>query len=85
MRYFLKIVPDMIFFPYFIEKSEIIRFRICNLGKNACRLFHFFTQFVFTTSETELDYYPQKVNARVASLVAERLKTEEIRKFKENP
>ena len=33
--------------------------------------FHFLAQFPFTTSETELDYYHQKVNARVA----ERLKT----------
>ena len=40
-----------------------------------CRLFHFLAQFVFTTSEKELDYYHQKVNVRVASRVAERLKT----------
>ena len=51
-----------------------------NLGQNICRLFHFLAQFVFTTSETEVDYYHQKVNLRVASRVAERL-----RKFQENP
>ena len=46
-----------------------------NLGQNICRLFHFLAQFFFTTSETELDYYHQKVSARVASRVAKRLKT----------
>ena len=35
----------------------------CNLGQNICRLFHFLAQFLFTTSETEPDYYHQKVNA----------------------
>ena len=40
-------------------------------GQNICRLFHFLAKFVFTISETELDYYHQKVNVRVA----ERLKT----------
>ena len=39
------------------------------------RLSHFLAQFFFTTSETELDYYQQKVSARVPSRVAERLKT----------
>ena len=42
-----------------------------NLGQNIRRLFHFLAQFIIATSETELDYYHQKVNARVA----ERLKT----------
>ena len=46
-------------------------------GQNICTLFHFLAQFVFTTSETELDYYHQKVNARVAA----RLKTEDLRKL----
>ena len=41
-----------------------------NLGQNICRLFHFLAQFLFTTSKTELDYYHQKVSARVASRVA---------------
>ena len=45
-----------------------------NLGQNICRLFNFLAQFVFTTSETEVDYYHQKVNVRFASRVAERLK-----------
>ena len=44
---------------------------VYNLAQNICRLFHFLAQFFFTTSETELDYYHQKVSARVA----ERLKT----------
>ena len=46
-----------------------------NLGQNIRRLFHFLAKFIFTTSETELDYYHQKVSAQVASRVAERLKT----------
>ena len=32
-----------------------------NLGQNIWILFHFLEQFLFTTSETELDYYHQKV------------------------
>ena len=32
-----------------------------NLGQKICTLFHFLARFVFTTSETELDYYHQKV------------------------
>ena len=42
---------------------------------NIWRLFHFLAQCFFTTSETDLDYYHQKVSVRVASRVAERLKT----------
>ena len=38
-------------------------------------------QFVFTTSKTELDYHHQKVNVRVTSRVAERLKTKNLRKL----
>ena len=52
----------------------------CNLGQNICRL-HFLAQFVLITSETELNYYHQKVNVRVASRVAERLKTKYLRKL----
>ena len=48
-------------------------------GQNICRLFHFLAKFVFTTSETELDYYHQKVNG----WVAERLKTYDLRKIPE--
>ena len=36
-----------------------------NLGQNICRLFHFLAQFVFTTSETELNYYHHRVNVQV--------------------
>ena len=48
---------------------------LINLGQNIWRLFHVLTQFLFTASETELDYYHQKVNVRVASRVAEPPKT----------
>ena len=54
-----------------------------NLGQNICNLFNFLVQFLFTTSETELDYYHQKINVRVALQVAEQLKT--FRNFKKNP
>ena len=46
-----------------------------NVRQNICRLFRVLSQFFFTTSETELDYYHQRVSVRVASRVAERLKT----------
>ena len=46
------------------------------LGQNICRLFHFLGQVPFTISETELDYYHQKVNVQIASRVVERLKNE---------
>ena len=41
-----------------------------NLGQNIWILFYFLAQLFFTTSETELDYYHQKVSARAASQVA---------------
>ena len=49
--------------------------------KNTWRLFHILTQFLFTTSETKLDYYHQKVSVRVTSRVAEGLKTQDLRKL----
>ena len=51
-----------------------------NIWQNIGRLFRVLAKFIFTTSATELDYYHQKVNVRVASQVAERLKT-----FPEHP
>ena len=42
-----------------------------NVGKNTCRLFHFLTQLLFTTSGTELDYYPHKINEKIASRYTE--------------
>ena len=36
--------------------------------------FHFLAKFLFTTDQVELDYYHEKLNPRVASRVAERLK-----------
>ena len=46
-----------------------------NIGQNICKLFYFLAQFAFTTTETDLEYYYQKMNERVAERVAERLKT----------
>ena len=38
--------------------------------QNVCRLFQILAQFTFTKNEAELDYYHQKVNARVVSQIA---------------
>ena len=46
----------------------------CNPGRNICRLFHMLPQFL-TTSETEIDYYHQKMNVQVALGLAERPRT----------
>ena len=65
-----------IFIPwkmYYIILSETCT--IYNLGQNICRLFHFLAQLLFTTSETELDYYHHKANVWLVSRVVERLKT----------
>ena len=42
--------------------------------QNIWRLFHFLEEFSFTTNETKLDYYHQRLSVRAASRVAERLK-----------
>ena len=57
-------------FADYLENSAISTI----LDKSICRLFHFLIQFFFTTSETELDYYHQKMNAWDGSRVAERLR-----------
>ena len=46
-----------------------------NLGHKICRLFYAQAQFLFTTNETEVSYYHQKMNIRVVQQVSERLKT----------
>ena len=53
-------------FPYFLESRYFVMGDCNNMNVGV---------FFFTTSETELDYYHQKVSARVASRIAERLKT----------
>ena len=63
-------------FNAFLNKKKLKGKFSNNLGRNICRRSHFFAQFLFTTSETELNYCHQKVNVRVASQVAERLKTQ---------
>ena len=52
-------------------QSILIKLQACNLGQNLFRLFQVLVQIPFTTSETELDYYQQKVNVRVASRIIE--------------
>ena len=58
-----------------------------SLGQNICRL-SCLAQLRFTTSETELDYYRQKVIVGVVSQIAEPFKTldlKELRNFKKIP
>ena len=55
------------------------------LEKNICRLFHVSAQFLFTTSEMKLDYYQQKVNARVVSRVVESPKQQILGNFEKIP
>ena len=43
--------------------------------QNIWRLFHVLAELLFTTSETEQDYYHQKVNVGVATRVPEWVKT----------
>ena len=43
--------------------------------------FSYLAQVLFTTTETELDYYHQKVNVPVTSRVAKRLKTNDLIKL----
>ena len=52
-----------------------------NLGQNMWRLFHFLAQFLFTTTETEVHYYHQKVY----ELPHELASNLRLRKFQENP
>ena len=46
----------------------------CNPGQNISRLFHVLAQFL-TTSETQLDYYHEKMNVQVALRLVERPRT----------
>ena len=58
-------------FNAFLNKEKLKEKLSDNLRQNICRLFALFsTQFVFATSEKELDYYHQKVNVRVAPRVS---------------
>ena len=56
------------------------------LTKTCRKVFTFWHNFTFTTSQTELDYYHHRVSVRVASRVAEGLNTsQKIRKFQGKP
>ena len=52
-----------------------------NHAENICTLFPILAQSIFTKRESELDYYHQKVNVRVTSRVAKRLKTKDLGKL----
>ena len=50
-------------------------------GWNICRHFQVLAQFPFTTSESQQDYYYQKVNVQVVLWIAERVKkTKDLKK-----
>ena len=52
-------------FNVFLNNQELKENVSKNLEQSICRFFDFLTQFVFTTSEMEVDYH-QRVNVRVA-------------------
>ena len=55
-----------------------------NHGQNIYRLSHIIlAQYHFTTNESELNYYHQKVNVPVASRVGERLKSLDLKKLED--
>ena len=69
LLYFFRVKTDhFLSFRAFSKQKKLKRKFWANLGQNICRLFHVLAQFLFTTSETELDYYHQRVNVWVASL-----------------
>ena len=57
------------------RKKEIKDVFSDNLRQKVRRLFHVLSQFLFTISEMELDYYHQKVNVQDASQVVEHIET----------
>ena len=69
-----------------IKKSQMISLfrknnKIYNHGHNIFRIFDVLPNFPFTTSEMMRDCYLQTRNIRVASRVAERLKTLNLKKL----
>ena len=75
------------FFQQSLKRSSFIQYPSKLKNVNSWTKYLWTFSFPFTTSITELGYYHQKVNIRVASRVAERLKkwSYEINKFQENP
>ena len=61
-------------FNAFSNKEKLKRKSQDNLRQNIRRLFNFLAKFLFTTCETELDYYHQEVSTRVASRVSNKLR-----------
>ena len=81
--YFFILKTDHFWSLHVISKKWTLKRKFSDsLGKCIYRLFQVLAQFIFTTSETELDYHDQKVNVRVASWVAEWLKTLDLKKLK---
>ena len=56
-------------------------FRFCNPRQNILELYSVLVHVRFATSKAKLDIWNNKLGTRVASRVAERLKTEDIRKL----
>ena len=67
-----------LFSPHQIKASYVFA-----ILQNICRLFHVLAQFLFYTSEMELDYYHQKVNVRVILRVSKQQKLGNFKKIPE--
>ena len=59
---------------HFVQPESVVYKSIHNHGKNICGRFHILAQFSFIVSDTELDYYHQKINLKVTSRAAEQFK-----------
>ena len=61
----------------------LCKYHACyNPSQNILKLFHHLPKLFLTTSETEVNYYPWQLNVRVALRVAERHKTNDLRKLR---
>lgn len=68
---------------FFVVWKQLFRFQFFQAGPMG--KFYVLPQFLFTSVETELEYYHQKVNRRVASQFTKWHKTWGIEKYPENP
>ena len=68
-------------FEWILLPNFLVQSHFYNFGQNICRISHVLAQFLFTTSDTEPDYYQQEVNVRVALRVVERLNNWDFMKF----
>lgn len=65
-------------FPFIFKEVQTKKKIFRQSRENICRRFHILTQFPFTKSDIELDYYHQKMIIQVVLGVAKWVKTYEI-------